>query len=70
MGRCVNHPERETNYVCSKHGIYMCEECLRCRDPKLYCKFRQSCPVWFMARQRQGKGIDDDADPGAKDAAG
>ncbi|MFZ5562451.1 MAG: ASKHA domain-containing protein [Thermodesulfobacteriota bacterium] len=57
MGKCVNHPDRETNYVCLKHGIYQCEECLKCRDPQLYCKFRSSCPIWFMTK-RNG-GLDD-----------
>lgn len=60
MGKCINHPDRETNYVCMKHGIYMCEECLKCRDPELYCKFRPSCPIWFMSKQRDGKGLGDD----------
>jgi len=51
MGTCVNHPDRETSYLCSKHNIYMCEECLECRDPKIYCKFRSACPIWFMTRK-------------------
>ncbi|MDY6831372.1 MAG: ASKHA domain-containing protein [Thermodesulfobacteriota bacterium] len=54
MGKCVNHPDRETNYVCLKHGTYMCEECLKCRDPDLYCKFRSSCPIWFMTKHSDG----------------
>jgi len=58
MGKCVNHPERETNLICMKHGIYMCEDCIRCPDPEIHCKFRSSCPIWFMDK-RGGKGIDD-----------
>ena len=27
MGRCTNHPEKTTSYVCLKHNIYMCENC-------------------------------------------
>ena len=27
MGTCINHPERETPYICMKHQIYLCEEC-------------------------------------------
>jgi len=54
MGKCINHPDRETSFLCSKHGIYMCEECLACRDPDLYCKFRSSCPVWFMTKKKKG----------------
>ena len=51
MGKCQNHPEQETNYLCMKHNIYLCEDCLVCRDPKLYCKFRQSCPIWFIHKE-------------------
>jgi ferredoxin len=58
MGKCKNHPDRETNHVCMKHNIYMCEECIKCPDPKIHCKFRSSCPIWFMDK-RGGKSIDD-----------
>ncbi len=36
-----------------KHNIYLCEECLQCRDPELYCKFRPSCPIWFLSKRRE-----------------
>ncbi|MBW1900036.1 MAG: DUF4445 domain-containing protein [Deltaproteobacteria bacterium] len=58
MGKCINHPDRETNFMCMKHNIYLCDECLKCRDPEIYCKFRSSCPIWFMEK-RGGKGIDE-----------
>jgi hypothetical protein len=51
MGRCINHPDRETSYICLKHGIYLCEECLECRDPDIYCKFRSSCPIHFVSKK-------------------
>jgi len=35
-----------------KHNIYMCEECLDCRDPDLYCKFRSSCPIHFLTKRK------------------
>ena len=54
MGKCINHPERETPYICMKHGLYLCEECLQCRDPDIYCKFRPSCPIWFMTKRKAG----------------
>ena len=54
MGKCSCNPEIETSYLCMKHNVYLCEECLTCRDPEIYCKFRSSCPVWFM----QKKGIE------------
>jgi len=52
MGKCVNHPERETSYMCAKHGIYLCEECLECRDPNIYCKFRSACPIWYEHKRK------------------
>ena len=58
MGTCVNHPDRETNYVCLKHNIYLCEECLECRDPEIYSKYRSSCVIWFMTKKISG--LDDD----------
>jgi uncharacterized 2Fe-2S/4Fe-4S cluster protein (DUF4445 family) len=54
MGKCLNHPDRETSYICMKHNIYLCEECLECRDPDIYCKFRPSCPIYFITK----KGFD------------
>ncbi|MBF0103467.1 MAG: DUF4445 domain-containing protein [Desulfobacterales bacterium] len=59
MGKCVNHPDRETSFLCMKHTVYMCEECIQCRDPEIHCKFRSSCPIWFM-HKRGGKWIDDE----------
>jgi len=66
LGYCLNHPERKTSYKCMKHNIYMCEECLDCRDPKIYCKFRSSCPIYFLT-ERKG---DLDGDREAKEATG
>ncbi len=51
MGKCINHPDRETSYLCMKHNIYLCEECLECRDPDIYCKFRPSCPIYFISEK-------------------
>ncbi len=63
MGKCANHPDRETRYMCSKHGHYYCEECLECRDQKLYCKFRTACPIWFMMKEtKSGRGDDQETD--------
>jgi len=53
MGTCVNHPDRQTNFQCMKHKIYLCNECLTCRDPHLFCKFRSSCVIWFATRQNK-----------------
>lgn len=55
MQKCVNHPDRETSFICLKHEVYMCEECMYCRDPEIYCKFRPSCPIWFMHKEKKRK---------------
>jgi len=55
MGKCINHPDRETEIMCSKHSIYLCEECFVCRDPEIYCKFRSSCQIWFISQSPDEK---------------
>jgi len=35
-----------------KHEIYMCEDCMECRDPDIYCKFRSSCPIHFITKRK------------------
>jgi len=45
-----------------KHNLYMCEECMHCRDPEIYCKFRTSCPIHFITRRQ--KNLDDRPKPG------
>ncbi|BBO70169.1 hypothetical protein DSCA_40990 [Desulfosarcina alkanivorans] len=59
MGTCINHPDRETPYLCMKHQIYLCEDCLECRDPKIYCKHRSACPIWFMGKRNQDGDAED-----------
>ena len=34
----------------------MCADCLDCRDPDIYCKFRESCTIWFLTK----KNFDDE----------
>ena len=62
MGKCSNHPNRETSYVCSKYTTYMCEDCFKCSDPEIYCKFRTSCPISFVDKRKAGG--DEDQQPG------
>jgi len=59
LGKCVNHPDRETSFLCMKHNTYLCEECLKCRDPNIYCKFRSSCPIWFLSKRKEGLDAED-----------
>ncbi len=66
MGACTRHPDRETRFQCLKHGIWMCEECLACRDPELYCKHRSACPIWFMAKRRRRQEQEEQAASAAR----
>ena len=50
---CVNHPEKAADLVCMKYQVHFCEACALCRDPKLYCKHRTACPIWFIAKDRE-----------------
>ncbi|MBN2159197.1 MAG: hypothetical protein JW807_07365 [Spirochaetes bacterium] len=52
---CVRHPERTGKYFCSKYNEFLCDECLSCRDPKGYCKFRTSCVIHEI--QKHGPSI-------------
>jgi len=63
---CTNHPEIETSYACLKHGIYMCAECLQCRDPQIYCKFRTACAIHFIT-ERKGNLDGDETVSGRQD---
>ena len=54
MGKCTNHPHRETNYRCAKYDVYQCRECLACKDPKIYCKHRNACPIHFITEKGFG----------------
>jgi ferredoxin len=69
MGTCINPPERETSYLCMKHNITLCEECLQCHDPELYGKFRESCPVWFLTKKKEGLEADSTPAQGEKEVA-
>ena len=60
MGQCACHPEIETRFLCMKHNNYLCEECLKCQDPELYCKFRSACPIWFLGKKGGKELLDAD----------
>lgn len=60
MGKCVNHPDEETQFKCLKYNTYLCKACLKCRDPELYCKFRSSCPISFMEKSSAKWGREKD----------
>jgi hypothetical protein len=60
MEKCINHPDIETPFSCTKYNVYMCVECLSCRDPEIYCKFRSACPVWFMYKHTTSWGTENE----------
>lgn len=62
MSTCIHHPDRATRFHCGKHDIYLCEACLDCRDPELFCKYRTACLIWFMTRKKKHLA---DKDPAA-----
>jgi len=60
LGNCLNHLDKETSYACMKHNIYMCEKCLACRDPEIYCKFRTSCSIHFLTKRKGNLDAEED----------
>jgi len=69
MGTCKNHPDRQTNYLCQKHNYFLCEACLACVDPKLYCKFRSSCIIFFTTKKSNSIDTDQYAPVPEKEVA-
>jgi len=59
MGTCICKPEVDSPYKCMKHDVYVCEECLTCRDPKIYCKYRTSCAIWFLQKEKGGSLLEE-----------
>lgn len=57
MGTCKYHPDEEADYFCMKHKHYLCNECIKCEDRELYCKYRTSCVIFFIDK-KGGKEID------------
>ncbi|MBI5525626.1 MAG: hypothetical protein HY897_04775 [Deltaproteobacteria bacterium] len=50
---CVNHPARPARLRCTKYSKPLCDMCVACQDPALYCKFRTECLVWEIERQKK-----------------
>ena len=55
MGKCKNHPDVESSYFCQKQKYYLCLECLQCADPDFYCKYRSSCVIHFLEKEKKNK---------------
>ncbi len=56
MSCCPDQAADQKRYKCEKHQIYMCDHCLKCRDPELYCKFRPSCMIHFLEKEQRSSG--------------
>ena len=50
MGVCINHPRRKTSYRCMKYELYLCQDCLHCCEPEIYCRHRTACAIHFMLK--------------------
>ena len=48
----IEDGDTDAMYTCSKHQIHMCALDARCKDPDLYCKFRPSCMIHFLDKER------------------
>ncbi|MBU0992520.1 MAG: hypothetical protein KJ737_08515 [Proteobacteria bacterium] len=57
MEGCKDRSGNGPGMMCMKHQVYMCEKDMACRDPHIHCKFRSSCPIWFLTK-RGGRDID------------
>ena len=42
-------------YDCMKYQVKVSAENAQCKDPKLYCKFRPSCMIHFLAKHRDAE---------------
>ena len=56
---CIRHPDRPGRHFCSKYAEHLCDECMACRDPKIYCKFRGSCVINELEKRaaRRKRGV-------------
>ncbi len=53
MTNCANHPDKKATLICMKYNLHLCDGCITCRDPKLYCKHRTACTIWFLAKSNE-----------------
>jgi hypothetical protein len=52
---CYKHPDRQSVNYCSKYARYVCDECMTCADPTLYCKFRTMCVIHELEKHPEEK---------------
>lgn len=49
--QCPKHPDLTARFRCEKYDLWMCERCMECRSPEIYCKHRQQCMIWELLRE-------------------
>ncbi len=54
--QCPKHPDLPARFKCEKFEVRMCERCMECRSPELYCKFRQHCVIWELLEEERKSG--------------
>ncbi len=55
MNHCINHPGREGKFTCMKYRKNLCDECMACQDPGLYCRYRSQCVIWELSRYGENR---------------
>ena len=38
-----------------KYSRPLCDECAKCQDPGLYCKFRTGCLIWEFSKHPESR---------------
>ncbi len=49
--QCPKHPDLPARFRCEKYALEMCERCMECRSPDIYCKHRPQCMIWELLRE-------------------
>ena len=52
MKSAENGTDSEPSLYCMKNQADLKGESAECPNPRVYCKFRSACPVWFLTRQK------------------
>jgi len=47
---CKSHPDKAGKYFCAKYNRYLCEDCLLCQDPNIFCRHRTACIIWELTK--------------------
>lgn len=59
---CSRHPDRDAAYYCQKDDRYLCRECARCYNPRIYCTFRTACVIDLLTKEGELPRVEQDAE--------